>query len=216
MMIGIVVLVGVLAVFALCACSSDDPRVEGGGGEHLDTAPTELGVAPSGVEHEVTAENGKAKFMVDDAYATGMDDNKAAIFTFKEGQAPAVKLSVVENTTDQDMEEVLKELTESVYKNYKKRSNVTPTKGYMTLGGREVGRIDYSFYLDSRSFNDKLFNVEATDDQITDYKGLILVDYIDGYYFTWFATFLADDEATPAVVERAMETTTSLMGESED
>jgi hypothetical protein len=212
--IGIVAAVAVLAVLALSACTG--PRVDGGGGITSKTAPTAYGVEPTGTEQEASSEDGKTTFMVDDAYTVGIDERKLRIYTYEEGVQPYAGLSVVENTTGQDMREVLESLAKSAAKTYKKGMTTQPEISFMEFGDREIGRIDYEFTLDMRSMSDKFFHVELTDDLVMPYKGLILVEDVNGWYVSWYGIFLDGDEVTPAVIEHAMETTKSTVGEPED
>ena len=215
--IGIIAAAAMLAVFALSACSGNPaPRVEGGGGITVKTAPTEYGVPPTGTEHEASSEDGQTTFMVDDAYTVGYEDSKLRIWTYAEGTQPYAGLSVVENVTDNDMREVLETLSKSAVKTYKKGMTAQPEISFMEFDGRKIGRIDYEFTLDMRSMRDKFMHVEPTDDMIIGYKGLILTEQVGDWYVSWYGIFLDGDEVTPAVIEHAMETTKSTVGESDE
>ena len=213
--LGIAVVIGVLAVAVLCACTG--PRVEGGRGESVQTVPYEAGVAPTGKEHKVMAQEDWASFMVDDAYTDGFEENKVFIYTNKEGEAPKFLLSIVVNKNDDEMRKILENLQVSIEKTYNNKTPSVPEISFMELGGRKVGRIDYEFELDNRGAAQKFAELGqgAKEENKVRRKGLILTTEIDGYYFSVHGVFLPDDTYTPAAMEHAMDTLESYLGDSE-
>lgn len=200
--------VSLLVVFALTGCSLlSGPRVEGGKqGATKETSPTVAGLDPTGVDKEASDVEGRFTFKIDEAYTAGADTGKTCVYTNEEGTPPLFKMSVVENVSNKNLEEVASSLIDDISATYRDRTDVIPTVTYVDKDGRQIAHIDYEFFFDSRSSMDKFMHVEENVDERKYYKGLILTELHDGFYYSWFGVFLTDDTATPAAMEHASDT----------
>lgn len=219
---GIVMAMVALAAFALSGCDSNTPRVEGGGGSmSLNTVPTQVGVAPSGQEQRVTSDNELASFMVDDAYEVSVVDRKTCISTNTGERAPQVFLTVVQDKTGVDMSEMISSLEEAIYDTYDDQVPSAPVVTSWKKDGVSVASIEYEFFLTERMNKDEAIDAVADAEEAGEslegspvfkhyFNGLIYIEKVDGWYYSWFGVYLPEDTVTPDVIKRAMDTTIPL------
>ena len=146
---------------------------------------------PSGKEEMLVNQDHGYQFKVDSAYDTKIDGYDMNVYTYKSGQVPFFKLSLMQNRSGQSDEELLEGVAESIIKREGDKLVTGPISNTVQAGSRKIKGIEWIY---------------KSEDGTKEYVGVQYTEVIGTFFYTWTAVYEKGDTVTPAAMERAMST----------